>query len=342
MEANEILRYSAITVLSVIVLQFFKVVKGNGKAWFVIVFALSIVGYLLLEGQKEFHSISLKVLLIAPFLLPVSFWFLSKAIFDDHFKMNTMFILLIPIVLVVYYTSFYLFAASESSSVSTLALFVPKIISFGFMSLGVWEALRNKKFDLIDSRLRFRNIFFIITASVIATTLVVESLSIRLSMPEILPVIQKGVIVLISLYFLQSNFELNFRFFLKPVGKKEKVESDFDLYAPIIDKINSLMEEGKVWNNEGLTIGLLADMTKEQEYRVRRAINGQMGFKNFNDFLNHYRVQEARKILQDSTKNNLTILEVAYSLGYQSISPFNKAFKEETGFTPTEFRREKL
>ena len=80
-------------------------------------------------------------------------------------------------------------------------------------------------------------------------------------------------------------------------------------------------------------------MLNEQEYKVRRLINGELGFRNFNDFLNKYRVNEACEILNDPTQNRKTILEIAFSLGYQSIGPFNKAFKDLKGTTPTAFRK---
>jgi AraC-like DNA-binding protein len=64
-----------------------------------------------------------------------------------------------------------------------------------------------------------------------------------------------------------------------------------------------------------------------------------LGFKNFNDFLNKYRVNEACGILTDPSQNEKTILEIAYSLGYQSIGPFNKAFKDLKDTTPTAFRK---
>jgi AraC-like DNA-binding protein len=80
-------------------------------------------------------------------------------------------------------------------------------------------------------------------------------------------------------------------------------------------------------------------MLGEQEYKVRRLINGELGFRNFNDFLNKYRVNDACEILNDPSQNRKTILEIAYSLGYQSIGPFNKAFKELKETTPTVFRK---
>ena len=72
---------------------------------------------------------------------------------------------------------------------------------------------------------------------------------------------------------------------------------------------------------------------------MRRVINAQLGFKNFNDFLNSYRISDARAILADPAQSRKTILEIGYELGYQSIGPFNKAFREQTGTTPTAYRK---
>ena len=104
-------------------------------------------------------------------------------------------------------------------------------------------------------------------------------------------------------------------------------------------KLNTLMQIEKIYRREGLTIGALAEAMNEQEYKIRRLINGELGFRNFNDFLNQYRVNEACEILSNPSHDKKTILEIAYGLGYQSIGPFNKAFKEQKGTTPTAFRK---
>ncbi len=339
---NEILRISAITTLLIIILQFLKVAKGNKNAWFAIAFTASVVCYLIVEGRTELKSVFLLILLIGPFLLPLLFWFLSKSIFDDHFKMNMQFYAFIFIFLLIQYTSFYsehiIIVSTEVKGIFSL---IRKLLSFVFMFFGVLEAIRNRKYDLIDARLRFRNAFIIVTASLIGITLIVESIWIGSATPEILPIIQKTAIILLSLSFIYYTLELDLTFFLH-TKKVEKLETELDANPLIGAKIKKLLMDERIYRTEGLTISRLAEILNEQEYKVRRTINGQLGFRNFNDFLNQYRVQEACAILQDPEKANLTILEIAYSLGYQSIGPFNKAFKDQTGVTPTAFRKQKI
>jgi AraC-like DNA-binding protein len=342
MELNEIFRTSAITTLVIIMVQFLKVAKAKNNAWFAIAFTASVVCYLIVEGSiTEINAALLSILVIGPFLLPLLFWLLSKSIFDDSFKMQIKYYVFILIYLIIPYLSFYYHINTPASPhVKNVILLIPKLFSVVFMSLGVLEAIRNRKFDLIDARLRFRNTFILITASLIGITLIVESIEISYVIPAKLPTIQKAAIFLLALSFIYFNTELNLGFFIRT--EKEKAEPAIDSSPQIAEKISKLLIDEKIYRKEGLTIGQLAEMLKEQEYRVRRTINGQLGFRNFNDFLNQYRVQEACTILQDAQKANLTILEIAYALGYKSIGPFNKAFKDQTGLTPTAFRKQSL
>ncbi len=136
--------------------------------------------------------------------------------------------------------------------------------------------------------------------------------------------------------FLFSNFDFRSGFFFRE-SPKPKATSSPD--TVLEGRLMNLLSEQKIYRKEGLTIKELAELMEVQEHRLRRLINGQLGFKNFNDFLNQYRVNEACEILTDASQNQKTILEIAYALGYQSIGPFNKAFKEQKNTTPTAFRK---
>jgi AraC-like DNA-binding protein len=105
------------------------------------------------------------------------------------------------------------------------------------------------------------------------------------------------------------------------------------------DKLASLIDSDHVYTTPGLTIGMLAARLGEPEYRVRQLINAHLGFRNFNAFLNHYRVRDARRLLADPARPELGVAEIAYRLGYASLGPFNRAFKEMVGQTPSEFRK---
>ena len=73
---------------------------------------------------------------------------------------------------------------------------------------------------------------------------------------------------------------------------------------------------------------------------MRKMINGSMGYRNFNQFLNQFRIQEATRRLIDRDTRRLPVLTIAIDVGYASLAPFNKAFKTMHGVTPTEYRKQ--
>lgn len=95
----------------------------------------------------------------------------------------------------------------------------------------------------------------------------------------------------------------------------------------------------RAYRREGLTIGLLAVKLAMPEHRLRVLINDGLGHRNFNAFLNRYRIEEAKAALADPAQIGVPVLTIALDAGFQSLAPFNRAFKTDTGLTPTEFRR---
>ncbi len=105
-----------------------------------------------------------------------------------------------------------------------------------------------------------------------------------------------------------------------------------------IVKLKKFMTEEKPFLDPSLTI---QDIAKEMNVPVRDLsvlINHQLG-QHFYDFVNIYRIEYAKEILKDPTKNKVTILEILYEAGFNSKSSFNTAFKKHTGNTPTEYRK---
>lgn len=103
-------------------------------------------------------------------------------------------------------------------------------------------------------------------------------------------------------------------------------------------KLEAAMNEG-VYRTPGLTIAGLAERLGTPEHRLRALINRRMGHRNFSTYLNRYRIAEARALLADREKVDLPVLTIAMDLGYNSLPPFNRAFRAETGLTPTDYRR---
>lgn len=105
--------------------------------------------------------------------------------------------------------------------------------------------------------------------------------------------------------------------------------------SPALQRLLRSMIEEHAYRLEGLTVASLAARLGMGEAALRTLINQQLGYRNFNDFLHHHRLQEAAARLGTE---DLPVLTIALECGYGSIGPFNRAFRQRFGMTPTEYR----
>ncbi|MBN2681993.1 MAG: tetratricopeptide repeat protein [Bacteroidales bacterium] len=159
-------------------------------------------------------------------------------------------------------------------------------------------------------------------------------------------------IILGILYFQKRKAWLNLVKINKEALENEdcpKLESeDFQKYKGSNldeDKIHSLkneilvlMEEEKFYLNKNFSIEEMARVLETNRQYVSQIINEKFG-KNFNNFINEYRIKEARRLLANDTKNIYTIEGIAQEVGFNSRTSFISAFKKYTGVTPSFFKR---
>jgi AraC-like DNA-binding protein len=107
----------------------------------------------------------------------------------------------------------------------------------------------------------------------------------------------------------------------------------------LVDALMRLMADERIYRHDNITIGTLATKLAVPEYRLRRLINQRLGYRNFNVFLNNHRIEEAKAALADPSQAEVPVITIAMDAGFQSLGPFNRAFKATTGVTPTEYRR---
>ena len=105
------------------------------------------------------------------------------------------------------------------------------------------------------------------------------------------------------------------------------------------ERIDEAMRAQHLYRRAGLTLSALADHLRLPEARVRLVIHEQLGFRHFNAFVNRYRLAEVASRLRNPADAHLPILSLALDAGFGSIGPFNRAFRESYGVTPTAFRR---
>ena len=110
----------------------------------------------------------------------------------------------------------------------------------------------------------------------------------------------------------------------------------------VADALHRLLSVERVYRRPKISIRWLADEIGLPEYRLRKLVHEELGFRNFNAFMHHYRIREACEMLSDPGQARTPILTIALSVGYQSINTFNRAFREIVGETPSTFRGRSL
>lgn len=107
---------------------------------------------------------------------------------------------------------------------------------------------------------------------------------------------------------------------------------------PKIALLKDFMLAEKPYLNPSLTIRDLAELIKMNSRELSVLINQHLN-QHFFDFVNEYRIEEAKEILKNPKEKELTVLEILYQVGFNSKSSFNTAFKKHTSLTPTQFRK---
>jgi AraC-like DNA-binding protein len=107
-------------------------------------------------------------------------------------------------------------------------------------------------------------------------------------------------------------------------------------FPELKEKLLQYMDSNKPYLKSDLKISELADSLAVPYYQLSQLINDEF-LVNFYDFINKYRVEEAKKLLIEGNRN-YKILAIAYEVGFNSKATFNRVFKKTTDLTPSEFR----
>ncbi|MDR2389104.1 MAG: helix-turn-helix domain-containing protein [Tannerellaceae bacterium] len=106
----------------------------------------------------------------------------------------------------------------------------------------------------------------------------------------------------------------------------------------LAERLKEYMDKEKPYINADLDLRDLAALLNVYPHYVTQVLNTLFN-QNFYEFVNTYRVNEAKKHLEKSRRvNKISILSIAYDCGFNSKSSFNRIFKRKTGMTPSEFR----
>ena len=284
----------------------------------------------------------------------VVFWLFSRALFDDDFKLNAGHGLA--------------WASMAGAPVVACALLRPEhadaaravgqlvdLGTFGFAALAVAQTLASWRADLVERRRRLR-IFIVGGGAAYATVAAVVRLTRADTGAPHAGMVDMLVLLVIVAVIASRMLRVTGADMFddgQPAespstpGPAADAGASIAVAAPAVDpadirlveRLQSLMRAERFHQQEDASIGALAARLAVPEHRLRRLINQHLGHRNFNAFLNRYRLADAKTALADPAKSELPILAIAMDAGFQSLGPFNRAFKADTGLTPSEYRR---
>lgn len=270
----------------------------------------------------------------------ISMWWFVRALFDDHFCLR-------PRCLWPVAVSLPLVISIAVAPVDVIWGFKAALVALnvGLLVLVIHKAISSRAGDLVDARRAFSLALSFTVPPFMLLVFVVNLIGVRGPYNTTFCLVCGVVYFLLALGFsfwltrLKGElFERNSR------GSTSMASSNSEMSSADRLELERVVKavDGGLYLEPGLTIGGLADVLHVPEHRLRKLINRGLGFRNFAAFINDYRIAEAKRRLSDPELAREQIIQHAFSLGYASLAPFNRAFRERVGVSPTEYREEAL
>lgn len=271
------------------------------------------------------------------------FWLVSRSWFDDEQRLGRWPVLLVAGSAMLPVLAMY-FEADGGGMRQVVVGTIWRLATFGFAGAGIFTAWRGRADDLVELRRRVRTGLIWSVGGYVALVNTVEIWIFQFDAPhELRSLLVVGIAVL-TFGLCATIFNLrDDGLFGPPLMRREdefrRDDPDADALAT---RLAALMTAEKPWRDETLSVASLASRLGIPEYRLRRLVNGHLGHRNFAAYLNAFRLGEVRSALADPDQREVPIVTIALDAGFGSLAPFNRAFRDLEGLTPTEYRQKAL
>jgi len=323
-------------------------------------FTVSLIGYLFCQSTRLMLSLPYPLAWLAIALCVGTtawLWLAARGLFSDDFTLSLPMIsaaaALLALGLAAALPRWQAVASGLARPEPSVLTHLHALAMLGFTAAAIWEVARGWRDDLVEPRRALRRWVALGVGGYAGVSLIVELAVRERDVGALLPALHVMAIGLIALALaiLVARKSINSILGLPHDDVDQSVASASEQHArapadeppkgapePVSPSLSALMramDEQRLYRREGLTLAQLAQDLNMNEAELRALINQRLGYRNFNDFLHRYRLQEAAARL---AAEDLPILTIALESGYGSIGPFNRAFRERFGMTPTEYR----
>ena len=333
-----------------VVILLLRVAVASRDAWrdpvsrYLALLSASIAAYIV-DSASGFGALALPLRIPVHLLsagVPAAFWIAMSAIFVDEFRLRWYHLFGWLALMSLALTDMFRHPMFVDVAHTCLAVFL--------LLLGVWHALSERAADLVERRRRLRVWYAVVT--VLYSLLIIASDWLwpgGLSVSSLSLANAAGLTALIFLFAVLGTLASNDASLMpasalarrpamiprdpSPAGLATGPD------AAELAALRRLLDHDKVFREPDLSVATLSQKLGIPEYRLRHLINRQLGYRNFSAFVNGYRLAEAAAALSDPAQAAVPVLTIALDAGFGSIGPFNRAFKAQTGLTPSEYRR---
>jgi len=271
-------------------------------------------------------------LLIGPFL----YLYVRNMTSENHNLKKTWWLYLVPFLLAIFWLGYNYPYTGPRQSWSPFVRYIYKawmlcILAAGYQMRGVFRKLLSRSEKLSDEEVWLLNIFSGVTIIYLAyetasyTSYIVGAISFSFLF-----------YVSIMLWFFQRS--------RKSIASDPPIKyansslsaSDAENY---MQRLTDFMSSEKAFLNSDLTLIKLSEQIGINSKDLSQAVN-QMTDYNYSKYIAHLRVEEAKHLLTSPDHQQFKIAAIAYDSGFNSLSSFNAVFKEMTGLTPNEYRKQ--
>lgn len=336
-----ILRYATVTLLLLLVILSIRDARKFRPTIFIVLTCATCAALLLgtvpdsLRLPQPLHAI----VRIGDIGCIVFVWFLGLSLFQDDFRLKWWhwavlifkYIVLIPSRL------------AEMNGERFFPLWANAMLDLlvvAIMGHLIYVTLQGRSDDLIEPRRRLRLYFVLAMVLVTLLSVLAENLFMTRN-PEFLLTLRVLIIFPLTLWaclWLTKFQSQNFVF--ESIVSKEPVTPKIDPRDKLLlEQLKTAMDVEKIYVEPGLTIRKLSEQLATPEHRLRVLINQGLGYRNFSTFLNSYRIDAVKQAFAKPENSRIPILTIAMDVGFNSLAPFNRAFRQFEGITPTAYRQ---
>lgn len=217
------------------------------------------------------------------------------------------------------------------------------VMGFGIVGHLVWRLLDERQGDLIEQRHNARVLVAVLLGGMLLIDLAADALFGLDWRPLAFSIAQNAMILGFGVWLAGRILSVRddvLTFGVAgagPVPAGPVPDADHGRNEALFRSLNVLIETERVHLDPDLTFAGFVGRMSAPERAVRTLINRQLGFDHFRAFLNHHRVAEARRLLEDRHRDD-KLIAIALDSGFASLASFNRAFRAIEGCNPSAYR----